>query len=146
MLVPGLPVSGGPSYDNSMNTIRDSFASRTMVFNAQAQYQGDKINGLRAVMMVIETAHQQQLHHMEVTMVHMARNSGSPASVPTTISTMIQSQVPPPMPEPMDAGYVVPAAYAVPLAPPTSTASTNIRHSRGHRAGFGVAPLVAGGT
>ena len=74
MVALGFPMSGVPTDDNNLNTIRDGFASHTMAFNAQAQRQGDKISGLRAAMMEIGAAHQQKLHRMEVNMAHMAHN------------------------------------------------------------------------
>jgi hypothetical protein len=142
MLAPGLPMPGGTADDDSLNTIRDGFASHTMAFNAQAQRQGDEISGLRAAMMEMGAAHQQQLHRMEQNMAHMARSVGGAATVPTTISTITQP-APPPVPVFAASGYIAPATHA-PTA--TTTTTTTTRRSRGRRAGFGAAPPATSGT
>ena len=91
MVAPGLPMSGVHADDTIFSTIRDGFASHTMTFNTKAQRQSDEISNLKAVMMEMRAAHQQQLHRMEVNMAHILHNAGGSTSVPTIISTMIQA-------------------------------------------------------
>ena len=132
MVVPSLPMPGVSADDNSLNLIRDGFASHTIVFNFQAQRQGNEIGNLETTMMEMGASHQQQLHQMEVNMAHMAHNTGGPVSKPTTINTMTQVKYAPALAYAAPR-YMVPPVHVPPAA--TSTIATE-RCSIGCRTGF----------